>query len=287
MIKILVPVNFSDYSLNALNYALKLAEKFQSEVTLLYCFSDYLSREENKDKESIEPKKSAEIESLEQNYRERMRQLTQKVIDDFKPHKNIRIQYRFEFGYPEDLIPQISKIMKSEVIIMGTSKKEGAIKQAMGSITGDVVNKAIAPVLAVPANSKVDHHKIGKVLFLMELSDRDFFSLHRLIRIITPFKTEVIAVHHHSSKSLSKEDELRIEKLKEYSHSTYRNHKIDFDVIKGSDFAQSIEEYVTKNDFDLVAMTRRRRTLLRKLFSPSATKKMLYETDVPLLIFHS
>ncbi|HKL71552.1 MAG TPA: universal stress protein [Marinilabiliaceae bacterium] len=287
MIKILVPVNFSDYSLNALNYALKLAEKFQSEVTLLYCFSDYLSREENKDKESIEPKKSAEIESLEQNYRERMRQLTQKVIDDSKPHKNIRIQYRFEFGYPEDLIPQISKIMKSEVIIMGTSKKEGAIKQAMGSITGDVVNKAIAPVLAVPANSKVDHHKIGKVLFLMELSDRDFFSLHRLIRIITPFKTEVIAVHHHSSKSLSKEDELRIEKLKEYSHSTYRNHKIDFDVIKGSDFAQSIEEYVTKNDFDLVAMTRRRRTLLRKLFSPSATKKMLYETDVPLLIFHS
>lgn len=282
MIKILVPVNFSDYSLNALNYTLKLAEKFESEVTLLYCFSDYLSREE--DEQSI---KSEEIETLEQKYRELLSQLTQKVLEDVKLYKNIRVQYRFEFGYPEDLIPEVSKLMKAEVIIMGTSKKDGPIKQAMGSITGDVVNKATAPVLAVPANSRVDHHKIGKVLFLMELSDRDFFSLHRLIRIITPFKTEIIAVHHHSSKNLNKDDELRIEKLKEYARSTYRSHKIYFDIIKGSNFVHSIEEYVKEKDLNLIAMTRRRRTILRQLFSPSATKKILYETDVPLLIFHS
>lgn len=282
MIKILVPVNFSDYSLNALNYTLKLAEKFESEVTLLYCFSDYLSREE--DEQSI---KSEEIETLEQKYRELLSQLTQKVLEDVKLYKNIRVQYRFEFGYPEDLIPEVSKLMKAEVIIMGTSKKDGPIKHAMGSITGDVVNKATAPVLAVPANSRVDHHKIGKVLFLMELSDRDFFSLHRLIRIITPFKTEIIAVHHHSSKNLNKDDELRIEKLKEYARSTYRSHKIYFDIIKGSNFVHSIEEYVKEKDLNLIAMTRRRRTILRQLFSPSATKKILYETDVPLLIFHS
>lgn len=287
MIKILVPVSFSDYSLNALSYALKLAEKFQSEITLLYCFSDYLSRDKSESDEPIATSKTAEIESLEQSYRERLRQLTQKVLEDSKHHKTIRVQYRFEFGYPEDLIPKISKTMKSEVIIMGTSKKEGAIKQAMGSITGDVVNKAVAPVLAVPANSTVDHHKIGKVLFLMELNDRDFFSLHRLIRIITPFKTQIIAVHHHASKNLNKDEQERIKKLKEYTHTTYRNLKIDYDVITGSNFVQSIDEYLKERNFDLIAMTRRRRTLLRQLFSPSATKKMLYETDVPLLIFHS
>jgi len=79
MIKILVPVNFSDYSINALSYALNLAEKFQSEITLLYCFSDYLSREKMENKKFENSITSTEIEALEQNYQERLRQLTQKV----------------------------------------------------------------------------------------------------------------------------------------------------------------------------------------------------------------
>lgn len=287
MIKILVPVIFSDYSINALSYALSLAEKFQSEITLLYCFSDYLSREKMENKKFENSITSTEIEALEQNYRERLRQLTQKVVQDSEPNKNIRVQYRFESGYPEDLIPEISKKMKSDVIIMGTSKKDGAIKQAMGSITGDVINKATAPVLAVPAHSKVDHNKIGTILFLIELNERDFFSLHRLIRIITPFNTQIIAAHHSSSKRVDKTDENQIERLKEYCLLTYRNHKIDFEVITGSNFVENIEGYVKENNIDLIAMTRRRRTLLRQLFSPSVTKKMLYATDIPMLVFHS
>lgn len=286
MIKILVPVSFSDYSLNALSYALKLAEKFKSEITILYCFSNYLSR----DKDQEEPKgtpKYAEIEIAEESARKRLRQLTEKLLLESKSHKNLHIQYRFEIGYPEDVIPEVSKAMKSEVIVMGTSNKDGAIKQAMGSITGDVMSRAAAPILAVPANSRMDDQKIGKVLFLMELSDRDFFSLHRLIRIITPFKTQVFAVHHQTSKRVDKIDEERITKLKEYCHNTYRNLTIDFDTLMGGNFTESIEEYVKENNIDLIAMTRRRRTLLRQLFSPSVTKKMLYSTEIPLLIFHS
>lgn len=285
MINILVPVNFTDYSLNALLYAVQLTEKFKAGITILHCFSDYLSKNRGEIDEEVN---SSEIELQEQEYRERLRLLTAQMVDKAALlHDNLQVQYRFELGYPEDVIPQVSLSMKSDIIIMGTSSKDDELKQVMGSVTGDVVKKATAPVLAVPARSKVNHRKLGKILFLMELDERDFFSLHRLMRIITPFNTQVIAVHYHSGKKLTTAEEEKMAELKSCCTAIYKSGNIDFTSITGSNFGQSIEDFVKGNHIDLIAMTRKRRTILRKLFDPSATKKMLYETDTPLLIFHS
>ena len=40
MIRILVPLNFTDYSLNAINTALGLSQRTEAELTLLHCFQE-------------------------------------------------------------------------------------------------------------------------------------------------------------------------------------------------------------------------------------------------------
>ncbi len=291
MIKILVPVNFSDYSLNALAYAITLAEKFRAGIFILHCFADYVflgeDRIEGSDISEAEDLKTV-IEKRDIESGEKLKKLTREIMESMNQNqkKNIQFEYRFEYGNPEDVIPLVSNKEAFDVIIMGTKTKGEPIKEALGSITNDVVQKAKAPVLAVPSHSLVDHTRLGKVMFLLELNDRDFISLHRLIRLTSPFNAEINAVLHCNSKA-DKNEKRRMEQLKTYCDTTYTNYNINFDIIMGKNYLKVIEQYISDKEIDLIAMTRRKRTLLRKFFIPSVTRKMLFNTNIPILIFHS
>ena len=50
--------------------------------------------------------------------------------------------------------------------------------------------------------------------------------------------------------------------------------------------ATAIQDYVQFQNADLVVMTSRPRSLLGRLFHPSASKKLSLETTVPLLVLH-
>ncbi len=291
MIKILVPVNFSDYSLNALVYAITLAEKFRAGIFILHCFPDYVFLGEDKIEGShiseAEDLKSV-IEKRDIESGEKLKKLTREIIASMSQNqkRNIQFEYRFEYGNPEDVIPLVSNKEGFDVVIMGTKTKGEPIKEALGSITNDVVQKAKAPVLAVPSHSLVDHTRLGKVMFLLELNDRDFISLHRLIRLTSPFNAEVNAVLHCNSRA-DKNDIRKMDQLRTYCDTTYSNYNINFDIIMGKNFLKVIEQYISDNEIDLIAMTRRKRTVLRKFFIPSVTRKMLFNTNIPILIFHS
>ncbi len=292
MIKVLVPVKFSDYSLNALSFGINLAEKFPAEITILHCFPNLETKDDLILPKSVYEKDPLaipiELERMEEESRTKLKVLAEeKVASMTEAQKtNISLKYRFEYGYPEDIIPKFSEQEHSDVIIMGTKTKGETFKQLLGSITGDVIQKVSAPVLAVPAHSVIDLSHIGKVLFLTEFNESDYFSLHRLMRIVTPFNTEIHAVHFTQKKN----DEIDISKMKKfrsYCESTYRNHKILFQMITGKDFVESIEEYTIENSIDILAMTRKKRNVLQRLFSKGITHKLLFHTDIPLLVFHS
>lgn len=288
MIKILVPVTFSDYSLNALSYAMKLSEKFRSEITLLHCFTMYVDREPAEGKRELKEPENDEAEQKELGTRAELQKIVEDLQKEYKlPGKNaLTIKYRFEQGYPEDIIPLISNSEGFDAVIMGTQTRGELIKEALGSISSDVIQRAKAPVLAVPSGSSIDSEKLGKVLFLLELSENDYISLHRLIRLISPFQTEINAVLHCPVRA-DKNDIRKMDELRKYCDSTYPNLIINFSIITGKNYMKSIEDYVAENPVSLVAMTRKKRTLLQKLFKHSITRRLLFSSKVPLLVFHS
>lgn len=291
MIKILVPVNFYGYSLNALSFGLSLAEKFPAEITVLHCFPIY---EDRNDQETASPETVNAQSALptpdqqEQAAEEKLKTMAQHKLNALSANQKsqIAIKYRFEYGYPEDVIPQVSRQYNPDVIIMGTKTKGETIKELLGSITGDVIQRVTAPVLAVPAHSAIDLSRIGKVLFLTEFDEHDFFSMHRLIRIMTPFDTEIHAVHFCHKKE-DPNDLEKLERFKEYCETTYRNHRILFHMLAGKDFVKSMEDYARENQIDIIAMTRKKRSLLNRWFNKGITRRLLFHTDLPLLVFHS
>lgn len=285
MINILVPITFTDYSVNALTYALTLAGKFPSKVTILHSFPEY--EDSNEEATSENPVSEESIQDREQDARERLADLCQATINKMTTlqDQNIDLQNRFEFGYPEDVITRVCKEMNSDVVIMGTKSKGETIKELLGSITADVMRRAESPVLAVPANSEVDLEKLSKVLFITDFSDSDYISIHKLVRLITPFHTAIHAIRFVNYKPDSGETRKR-EQFRDYCLATYRNHQMEFDFEKSEQFIPALEKYVGENSIDLIAMTKRKRNMIAQLFSPEITRKILFHTDVPLLVFH-
>jgi nucleotide-binding universal stress UspA family protein len=290
MIQILVPVAFTEKSDNALAYALTLAGKFPSRVVLLHCFSAYLSLGEYEDGipvEAVPGSDQTALEERELKARNKLTRLCEQVRAGMtsSQRENVTIEDLFEFGYPEDMITRVSNRMSADVVVMGTSSKGETIKELLGSVTSDVIKDASSPVLAVPVNSGVDLETLSKVLFLTDFGDDDYISFHKLIRLITPFKTQIHAVHF-SLRDPDKTDLRRLERFRDYCYATYRNHELIFSFLVGAEFVKALEDYLSKNQIDLIAMTRRKRNVIAKFFIPSLTRKTLFSIDIPLLVFH-
>lgn len=269
MIRIYVPVNFSDYSINAINYALTLSQKLDVDITLLYC--SYCVQEI--------PSEVLSEDEIRHHFEELLKQFGNNLPT------NIRLHTRHIKGYPEDILVDLSIREDPDVIVMGTRSKGETIKELLGSVTSDVIKNAKVPVLAVPAESTIDPDKISNILFVTDFGEQDYRSLHKLIKLITPFETKIFASHFATSIP-DRWDKKRLEEMRLYSYETYRKYNIDFEFITGEDFIASLDEYIKNKDINLIAMTRHKRNMISKIFHPSITRKILFHTDVPLLVFH-
>jgi len=289
MIKLLVPVDLSDYSLNALKYAIKLGEKFSSEIILAHCFPEVVDESDlgiapgtvvDDPAKLIKERREKEKQFLEELLQETVNRLTE------EQRRNISVSYRFEIGYAEDVLLALSEEISPDVIVMGTKSKDETIKELLGSVTSDVVRKARVPVLTIPADSGIDVGKISNVLFVTDFTEVDYESLHKLIKLISPFKTVIYAIQFNTSHP-DKWDREKMNEFRQYCAETYRNHSIESKILYSEDFLKEIDKFIKEKDIDIIAMTRKKRNIIMSLFHPSITRKILFHTNIPLLVFHT
>ncbi len=289
MIKLLVPVDLSEYSLYALKYAIKLGEKLPSEIILAHCFPEIV------DESDLGIAPGTEVSDPQKLVKEE-RDREKKWLDDLKikteqelspeQKQNITIKTRFEIGYAEDVLVVLSEDLKPDVIVMGTKSKDETIKELLGSVTSDIIKKARVPVLTIPADSEIDMDKISNILFVTDFSEVDYDSLHKLINLTSPFKTIIYSIQFNTVKP-DKWDRKKLNEFRDYCAGTYRNHKIEADILYSENFLEDLDNFIKEKKIDIIAMTRKKRNLISALFHPSITRKILFHTNIPLLVFHA
>lgn len=142
---ILVPIDGSEQSNLALNFAMDLAKKYSAKVTLLHVAQQYFQ-------EPIFPKLStrntADIEDAH-------RQLLSKMFDEAKKmDSEVKVSKKLLFGRPADKIIETSKKEGIDLIVIG-SRGLGGIKEfLLGSVSDRVADRANCQVLIVKKNRK-------------------------------------------------------------------------------------------------------------------------------------
>ncbi len=144
---IVVPIDFSDSSLNSVYYAVEMANLFDSEITLLHIIS--------KGKLAGLFMNDSDIALLRDRVRTKLEETKDKILAKWP---NLKINTRVEEGKPYKAINRVAN-ENGDTIVMGTNGAS-AVEKFMGSTTSRVIKSSKIPVIAVKKevrSPKFDH----------------------------------------------------------------------------------------------------------------------------------
>src|SRR5437660_12258183 len=140
--RILIPIDFSPHSEQALKYGVALAEKFGAELFLIHAFQDVSIYQT--EVVSGAPPIMPPVEQLTASARGEMQRLVQeKSLQRFGAHTDI-----VEGAAVEEIV-DYAKEKDIDLIVMGTHGRGWLAHVLMGSVAEKVVRKAPCPVLTV------------------------------------------------------------------------------------------------------------------------------------------
>lgn len=275
MVNILVPTDFSKLSKVAIDYAIKMANKFGGNVTLLHVITNVV--------EPVHGGLSQRIKAIE-------RDLVEKAEEDFLPvlkeatklnKTSNPIVYKIEKGNSfSDTVKAFAKKSKSGLVVMGTRGATGVKKVVLGSNTVSVLEESSIPVLVVPENA--EFKTLKNVTYATDLKHFD-----REVKVIQPYLKifdSTLHVFHVADRKTEREDiedtiKTSLKKL------DYRKSTATVDV--GVKVDAAIDSFITKLKADLIIMFTHKQNFYEKLFNRSMTKQMAFQSKVPLLAFKS
>jgi nucleotide-binding universal stress UspA family protein len=148
--RILVPVDFSDCSLDALEYAVVVAQQAKASLLLLHV---------------LEPVSYGLDFTLgHSRTREQERQSWTKRLEELvstHQHSHVPMEFQLRGGLPADSILDSARTLPCDLIVMGTHGRRGISHSISGSVAEAVLRKALCPVIAVrspkfgPGHSKM------------------------------------------------------------------------------------------------------------------------------------
>jgi nucleotide-binding universal stress UspA family protein len=139
--RILVPIDFSECSLHALDYALALAAEFHSQVILLHVVEP-----------TVYPENFAGLSPVAENTNQNLVEAGRERLDQVNRRKvagRVSTECLVRIGHAHSEITDTAQAMGADLIIIATHGYTGLKHVILGSTTEKVVRHAACPVLTV------------------------------------------------------------------------------------------------------------------------------------------
>jgi len=272
MKNILVAIDFSDASFNAISYAAFLGNVFKVPITLVHAYSNASSFGEMPgDTLSSSGKQPAS---------ENEKFLTNEMEGIIKRF-TVKIESIVKKGNPVNVITEVAEEKHSDIIVMGM-KGKGESNSKFGSTTTTMINETFVPLLIIPKNAS--YQTVDTITLASDFSHEKLLSnfpvLEKLIQKYDPF-IQVLNVQKKNSKLTA---ELIADKMSTGLMWDKYNHS--FNIIERNDIEEGIDRFLKSHPTNLLIMIARKRNFISKIIQPSHTKKMTYQTKIPLLVLH-
>jgi nucleotide-binding universal stress UspA family protein len=272
---ILVPTDFSKNSNNALEYGIEMNKKINAEIVLFHSyFIPFPVTEVPVALPSDLIIKKAAGESLN-NIKEKYQGLF--------PGMKFRTDY--SEGFPEIEVLEEENKIKCDLVVIGMHETGAMKKFFIGSNAVKIMEKSSCPVIAVPDNARMKH--LNKIVFAANYGIDDFKNAFDLISFARLFNAEVILLHVTGLENEKAFDYSQLSGFKNQlvQESGYAN--ISIKLFEDKDVYEGLNLYLDEVNADMFSISMRNRSFFKKIFEPSLTKKMLYHTHIPIMIFHT
>ena len=274
MRKILIPTDFSDNAMNAIQYALELFKYERSDFFIMHAYQDEIYADASLLNQEILNKVTQIISNKSQKQLEN----TLKKIKEISP--NPRHTYNM-VSSNSMLMDEADKIVDDEnidIIVMGTRGETNDRKLTFGSHTLQVLKYVQCPVLAIPENYKYTQpkHILFPTDYMIPYKRRE---LKLLCEMASPYRAVIEMLHISKSDKLS----LRQEDNREFIKEGLYKISLNFKTINGKNITNAIYNYLKENKIDMLVMVNTRHSLLESILFQSTIDKMSLHVDIPFL----
>lgn len=285
MKKILIPVDFSEISQHACEYALQLAVSLNAQLRLLHVCHDpvmdaglptygYGSRVQTQ---------VFELNMIEA--RKKIEQLVQQL--KAKAPEAVFIDYALLRGIVDEEISILARKYEPDLIIMGTQGSRSFSNRFFGSLTVNVLEQLETPLLAVPDLAPLENPE--HVLYASDFDPTDHLAIKELQNIMGNFAhtLHIAYVFNDRGREYTEENFSDLEKeLRLHFEDSFPENNFKFHVIGQQNLIKGFDQLIDNYGIQLFSMSTHKRNFITQITQPSISKRMLKHTEIPTLVFH-
>jgi nucleotide-binding universal stress UspA family protein len=288
---ILCPIDFSEFSAAAYQYALSLAEHYDATVVAMhvvelwkYPFADYAAHEADYAKFSMALNEGGEV----------------RLRDFMKKHSAVGIRPKLAVyqGNASDCILSFALEENVELIVMGTHGRRGFDRLVLGSTTDRVMRRAGCPVLIVSnprhnamATGPDGRHRLSRILYCTDFSNNSERARAYAMSLSAEYGAELTMLHvAEDAPDLAKAEAIISKRAEELDKLISENERKTLNVRTLVRFGKPYDEIVrhaTEVQASLIIMAARGGDAVDRAIFGSTTYRVIQLGPCPVLAIHT
>lgn len=264
--KVVVALDFSDISLNALDFAIALAEKKDGEIILIHVIEavfDFASQA------------SIAMESMHRD----AEKLMHRTISS-REHTGLKFTSVIKEGTASISVCKLAAEEEATLIVMGTQGSSGILSSLMGSTTINLIKEATVPTLVVPAES--DPSLIQKVAIAMEFADDETDFIDWVIGLSERWESGLEFVHVQTGPLI--DVDRKIGELVSFLETNHPGIPTKIHKFYATTAVEGLDQYLEENENVVLVMSHHHKNVWDQILSRSQTIKMIFHSKVPILV---
>jgi len=283
--RILCPVDFSEFSDRACDYAHSFARHFGAKLFVLHVAEPFVPV----DPSSISPS------LIDQVYAQNIADAEEKVreLAVRQNWNDVEHEVVLERGAVADAILRFVEGNNIDLITMGTHGRRGLDRLVLGSVTERILRTARPPVLAVHSLRQGSGAREGpvqfrKILYCTDFSDNSPRALEYAFLLACKYKAEISLLHvierSHSGKDLEAEKCRVLQQLRAVIPHNVQNCATVEPAVRAGKTYEEILGHAAETETDLIVMGVRGRNALDLALFGSTTQRVMQLGQSPVLV---
>lgn len=272
---ILIPVDFTDVSDNAINYAAEFAKIYQAKIILFHAYQLPVMTSDT-------PLLIPSMEDMEKDSMDGLKKIVSRI--NLNHSSAVTTECKCVCGIEADEIDEFIKENNVDLVITGMHSAGELTEKLIGSTATSLMRNLQCPVLALDASVKFN--TIKKIALACDFKEiKNISAFNTLKEIVTLFQSHLFIINVLKNKSdlIPNTDQaiagVKLEHvLEEIPHS--------FHFEENTNVVDGINNFAASHAIDLIVMIPRSHSLLHNIFHEPSTKRMAFHTHLPLMSIH-
>lgn len=271
--KILIPIDFSDTSKNALEHAAQICKKFDAKLHLMHVYTSFNM--------SVLP--NIDVVGYQRNDSETKDLITEElnnIGNELNQKFNISYQIEVRDGSISKEIAAAATETKADLIVMGTHGVSGFEEFFLGSNAYRTVTASTVPVLTVQGNAKLSNY--DRILVPIDSSKHTRDKITQVVSFAKMFNSKVhlvglITEEHEEERNIFN---LKIKQIEEHFDNKGVNYESE--ILNGDNIAEMTLKHSKKIDASLIVIMTEQEASTGLFMGPYA-QRIVNHSKVPVL----